>query len=195
MNLFNFFWLNRIHIQDLPLEQAAAELNARLTSSKTARSALQTLEKQHNQEVKKSSDAERSTAMIRSELDDMCKEAGCSRYEDLPEVEERSSKRRQIEVTLKDLDEQLFRLSAGATVEEFVQDSGGIDPDWIEPQLINLSEEINALEDEKSRFNQTIGEERTELTMMDGSARAIELSEDAQTILGKLQTDVERYVH
>lgn len=30
---------------------------------------------------------------------------------------------------------------------------------------------------------------------MDGSARAVELAEDAQTILAKLETDVERYVH
>ena len=30
---------------------------------------------------------------------------------------------------------------------------------------------------------------------MDGSARAVELAEDAQTILAKLETDVERYAH
>lgn len=182
-------------LKELPLEQAATELNARLISSKTAKSELQTLEKQHNLELNKSKDAEGSISKIKSELDDMCEEAGCSRYEELPEVEEHSSKRRQIEVKLNDLDEQLLRLSAGATVEDFIQDSGGIDPDWIEPQVINLNEEINALEEEKSPLNQTIGEERRELKMMDGSARAVELAEDAQTILAKLETDVERYVH
>ena len=31
--------------------------------------------------------------------------------------------------------------------------------------------------------------------MMDGSARAVELAEDAQTILAKLETDVKRYAH
>ncbi|MEA3295219.1 MAG: hypothetical protein U9P81_09690 [Euryarchaeota archaeon] len=85
-----------------------------------------------------------------------------SRYEELPEVEERSLKRWQIEVKLEYLDEQLLRLSAGATVEDFVQDAWEVDPDWIEPQMINLSEEINALEEEKSRLNQTIGEQRKE---------------------------------
>lgn len=54
---------------------------------------------------------------------------------------------------MKDLDEQLLRLSAGATVEDFVQDAWEVDTDWIEPQMINLSEEINALEEEKSRLN------------------------------------------
>ena len=182
-------------LKELPLEQAATELNARLTSSKTARSELQTLEKQQNQEVKKSGDAERSISKIKSALDDMCEEAGCSRHEELHDVEERSSKRRQVEVKLKDLDEQLLGLSAGATVEDFVQDAMGFDPDRIEPQVINLSEESNALEEEKSRLNQTIGEERTELNMMEGSVRAVELAEDAQTILAKLETDVERYAH
>lgn len=182
-------------LKELPLEQAATELNARLTSSKTARSELQTLEKQHHREVKKSGDAQLSISRIKSELDDMCEEAGCSRYEELPKVEEHSLKRRQIEVKLEDLDEQLLRLSAGATVEDFVQDAGEVDPDWIEPQVIDLSEEINVLEEEKSRLNQTIGEQRIELNMMDGSARAVELAEDAQTILAKLETDVERYAH
>ena len=64
---------------------------------------------------------------------------------------------------MEDLDEQLLRLSAGATVEDFVQDARGVDPDRIEPQVINLSEEINALEEEKSPLNQTIGEERRSL--------------------------------
>jgi uncharacterized protein YhaN len=182
-------------LKELPLEQAVTELNVRLTSSKTARLELQTLEKRQNQEVKKSGDAELSLSRIKSELDDMCEEAGCSRPEELPEVEERSSKRREIEVKLENLDEQLLRLSAGATVEDLVQDARGVESDWIEPQMINLNEEINALEEEKSRFNQTIGEQRTELNMMDGSAKAVELAEDAQTILAKLETDVERYAH
>ena len=145
--------------------------------------------------MKKSGDAELRISKIKSELDDMCKEAGCSSYEQLPGVEERSSKRRKIEEKLENLDEQLLRLSAGATVEDFVQDAGGVDPDWIDPEVINLSEEINTLEEEKSRLNQTIGEQRTELNMMDGSARAVELAEDAQTILAKLETDVKRYAH
>jgi uncharacterized protein YhaN len=182
-------------LKELPLEQAATELNARLTSSKTSRSKLQTLEKQQNQEVKKSEDAQLCISRVKSELDDMCEEAGCSRYEELPDVEERSSKRRKIEEKLEDLDEQLLRLSAGATIEDFVQDAVEVDPDWIDPQVINLNEGINALEEEKSRLNQTIGEQRIELSMMDGSARAVELAEDAQTILAKLETDVERYAH
>jgi hypothetical protein len=110
-----------------------------------------------------------------------------SRYKELPEVEERSSKRRKIEGKLENLDEQLLRLSAGATVEDLVQDARVFDPDRIEPQVINLSEEINVLEEEKSRLNQTIGEQRKELNMMDGSARAVELAEDAQTILLRLR--------
>jgi uncharacterized protein YhaN len=182
-------------LKELPLEQAATELNARLTSSKTARSELQTLEKQQNREVKKSGDSELSISRIKSELNDMCEEAGCSRYEELHEVEERSSTRRQIEVQLKDLDEQLLRLSAGDTVEDFVRDARGVNSDSIEPQVINLSEDINVREEEKSRLNQTIGKERNELNTMDGSATAVELAEDAQTILAKLETDVEQYAH
>jgi len=137
-SVFNLAEHVALDLKELPLEQAATELNARLTSSKTARSKLQTLEKQQNQEVKKSGDAELNISWIKSELDDMCEKAGCSRHEELPEVEERSSKRRQIKAKLKDLDKQLLRPSDSATVEDFVQDAREVDPDWIKPQVINV---------------------------------------------------------
>ncbi|MBE0523054.1 MAG: AAA family ATPase [Methanosarcinales archaeon] len=105
-------------LKELHFEQVVTELNARLASSKTAKSELKTLKKQQNQELKKYTDAESSISKIKLDLDVMCKEAGCSRYEELPEVEKRSSKRRQIEEKLEYLDEKLLMLSAGATVED-----------------------------------------------------------------------------
>ena len=182
-------------LKELPLEQAVVELNTRLTNSKTAKSQLETLENQQNQEETKSNDAELYISEIKSKLDDMCKEAGCSKYEELPAVEERSSRRRQTKAKLLEINEQLLRQSAGATVEDFVKDSSDLDPDWIEPQMINLNEKISRLEEEKTQLNRTIGEEQTKLEMMDGSAKAVDLAEDAQTILAKLENDVEQYAH
>jgi hypothetical protein len=57
-------------------------------------------------------------AEIETRLKGMCEEAGCEIYEDLPEAERRSEK--QIETELNNLDERLHQLSAGATINDFV---------------------------------------------------------------------------
>ncbi|MBW1820084.1 MAG: hypothetical protein JRJ60_23345 [Deltaproteobacteria bacterium] len=56
-----------------------------------------------------------------------------------------------------------------------------------------LREEIDALENEKARLDQTIGEEKNELSKMDGSAEAAELVEESQRILARLEADAARY--
>ena len=180
-------------IKGLPVEQAATELNAVLTRSRTAGSEFQSLERQRSQEKERLRNAERSIAETRSKLGGMCEEAGCSRYEDLPEAENRSLKRRQAENGLRALDEQLLKLSVGATVEDFIRETQEVDPDGIDGQMSSLREEIERLEGEKSRIDQTIGEERSELNKMDGSARAADLAEKTQKILAQLETDVEHY--
>jgi len=180
-------------LKDLSAEHVAAELNARLTRSRTAKSQQLATEKQRRQEEGKLRDAKHKIAHIESELDAICKEAGCSNYEELPEAEKRSNMRRRTESDLEDLEERLRKLGAGATVEEFVSDAQKVDPDGIDGQMAKLSEEIKALNEEKSGLDQNIGEERNELSKMDGSARAAELAEDTQRILARLETDAVSY--
>ena len=180
-------------LKDLSAEHAAAELNARLTRSRTAKSQQLATEKHRRQEEGKLRDAKHKIAHIESELDAICEEAGCSNYEELPDAEKRSNMRRRIESDLEDLEERLRNLGAGATVEEFVTDAQKVDPDGIDGQMAKLSEEIKALNEEKSELDQNIGEERNELSKMDGSARAAELAEDTQRILARLETDAVSY--
>jgi len=180
-------------LKDLPAEHVATELNARLTRSRTAKSQQLAMEKQRRQEEDKLRDAKQRIAHIESELDVICEEAGCSDYEELPNAERRSKMRRQIESDLEELEERLRKLGAGATVEEFVTEAQKVDPDGIDGQIEKLSQEIKALNEEKSELDQTIGEERNELSKMDGSARAAELAEETQRILARLETDAVRY--
>ena len=56
-----------------------------------------------------------------------------------------------------------------------------------------LKEKIDALNQEKSGLNQTIGQERNELSKMDGSAHAAEVAEDIQIQIGRLENDIEQY--
>ncbi|MBW1816247.1 MAG: AAA family ATPase, partial [Deltaproteobacteria bacterium] len=177
----------------LPVDQIVTELSARLTRSRSAKSTCDRLDKQQAQEKEKRRDAEERIAGLVSKLNAMCGDAGCSQYGELAEAERRSAKRRALESDLGDLDERLLKLSAGATVEDFICETRTVEPDGIGGRLRELGEEIGALENEKTRLDQTIGEEKNELSKMDGSAGAAELAEESQRILARLEADAARY--
>jgi uncharacterized protein YhaN len=177
----------------LPPDQAAMELNGRLSQARTNRTKMQAIAAQLEKENQAAARAENKIAAVQNRLDLMCREAGCENPAELAEAERRSEMRRRIDSDLAGLDEQLIKLTAGATIEYFVLGALKEDPDGIEPEIQRLNEEIDRLTDEKSRLDQTIGEERNELSKMDGGARAAELAEQAQMLLGRLENDTEQY--
>ena len=180
-------------LKELPAGDGTLELNRRLTLARTAQSQRQTLRKQLAQERSRMDKAVGRIAEIETRLKGMCEEAGCERYQDLPEAERKSEKRKQIEAELKNLDERLHQLSAGATIDDFINQALTVDPDDIDGEIDRLTEETETLNQEKSELDQRIGSERTELDKMDGSARAAELAEEIQFLLGGLENHVEQY--
>ena len=180
-------------LKDLPVEAAAFELNTRLTLARTAESRRQTLQDQLTREKGRLDQSIQAIARTQTRLSAMCQEAGCSSYDELPAAEKRSGKRLQIEADLANLDERLLNLSGGATIDEFITAALTADPDGIQGDIALLNEEIEKLNKEKSDLNQTIGEERNELSKMDGSARAAEMAEDIQIQIGRLENDIEQY--
>lgn len=177
----------------LPAEQIALELNVRLTQAQTAKARQQSLEQQMQQEEEQLRDARSRSVEALARLATLCDEAGCEHYEDLPAAEERSRRRQHIQTRIDQWEEQLRKLSGGVTLEEFIREVQSVDPDGIDPVLNRLGEEIERLNEEKSELDQTIGSERTELSRMDGSARAAELAEEIQGLLARMESDVEHY--
>jgi len=177
----------------MPAEQAAVELNRRLNQTRTAASKKHTFDRQLKAEKKREKKAADTLTDIQSQLDSMCRDAGCDNHQELAEAERRSERRRRIESELAGLDDRLRESSAGATVDEFIKDALLEDPDGINTQIRVLEDSIAAQTLEKSELDQTIGSERTELGKMDGSARAAELAEETQMLLGRIESDVEKY--
>ncbi len=177
-----------------PSEQAAAELHARLNRAGKAEDRHQEFEKQKQQEEEKLKASGNSISAIKAQLATMCQEAGCKSYDDLPAAEKRSKHRQDVQADLKQLEDQLRRLSAGLTIDEFVRDALSVDSDSINPALDRLGEEIDRLVDRKSELDMTIGREENELSKMDGSARAADLAEEAQELIARLEPDVQQYI-
>jgi uncharacterized protein YhaN len=180
-------------LAERPSDEAALELHTRLNRSREARSKLETLQKQLAQERGRLDQASDDILQVGTRLMNKCQQAGCDSADELPEAERRSNRRRQIESDLKKIDARLHKLSAGATVEDFIEEALALDPDGIAGEIDRLTAVIEDRENAKSELDQTIGSERTELSKMDGSARAAELAEEFQVILGGLDTDVTHY--
>ena len=176
-----------------PADEAALELQHRLTRSRDSLSKQETLNKQLEKEQERIKQATEDILQIDVELKSMCKEAFCESIDQLSEAEKRSDTKRRIEADLKTTDQRLLQLSAGATVAEFVKEAAAIDPDSIAGEIERLDGDIQHLNQEKSELDQTIGSERTELSKMDGSARAADLADEIQILLGGLGNDVENY--
>ncbi len=176
-----------------PPEDIALQLHGRLTRSREARTRYVALEKQLADEKQHLETARKTAAEIEIRLARMCEEAGCDDHRQLPEAEKQSQERRALEDQQQSLEAQILALSAGATVEEFVETSAAVDPDAIDPEIQQCEEAIEALTAEKDALGESIGSLRNELSKMDGSAKAATLAEARQEILGRLDPDVRHY--
>jgi len=176
-----------------PADEAALELQHRLKRSRDSLSKQETLNKQLEKEQERIKQATEDMLQIDAKLKSMCKEAFCDSIDQLSEAEKRSDSRRRIEADLNTTDQSLLQLSAGATVGELVKEAAEIDPDSIAGEIERLDEEIQNLDQEKSKLSETVGSERNELSKMDGSARAADLAEEIQILLGGLGNDVENF--
>ncbi|MFZ0724476.1 MAG: AAA family ATPase [Desulfobacterales bacterium] len=180
-------------LADRPPEETALELHARLNRTRENRSKRETLEKQLARERERLGQAREDILEIGSRLEAMCAQAGCERADELAEAERRSTRRRQIESDLKNIDARLHKLSGGATVEDLMAEALAVDPDGIAGEIDCLAAAIEERASARSDLDQTIGSERAELSRMDGSAKAAELAEEFQVILGALDTDVTHF--
>ncbi len=176
-----------------PVEEAAGELQRRLTAGREALSKRLALQKQMDQDQTQLRKADVAVAETETLLGVMCIEAGCQRIDELPEAERRSFRRRQLEDRLRLDEDRLILLGGGSAVEDFINEASALDPDGIGGDIERLKAEIGRLTAEKSDLDQKIGSERTELGRMDGGDRAALIAAEIQTIIGGLEQDVEHY--
>ncbi len=179
---------------DLPPETIASQLNARLASGREDEASRKQLRTQYREKEAELAEAEDAIRSAERELEEMCVLAKCGRMEELEPVERRSDEARLIDGELKAISKELLAFAGGGTVEDLVRDSQEIDPDALPGQISELREHVAAKEDELSQVEQTIGRERNEIARMDGSSRAADAAEKAQSSLAQIRDGMERYV-
>jgi uncharacterized protein YhaN len=179
---------------EVPAEQAAVQLQTRLGCAQTDSARSAELDKQivaHEASLQR---AQSTIARMTERLQHLCRQAGCADFDALPVAEARSTARQQWQHDLAAVEAQLLEQSAGATLEELIQEAEELEVDLLPERLHELTRQRQALEERRSDLEQALGREREILSQMDGSGRAAEAAEQAQALLAELRQGVERYV-
>ncbi len=182
-----------LDLKEGSVDEAVSKLHARLSRSREALTQRVRLTKEKDRQNERIRKSEARIIEMTSALQAMCEEAGCADHNDLPEAEARSMRCRQLDAELKTLEERLYGLCGGLSIDDFAAEARAVDPDEIDGRLLRLAEDMAALREERTSLDQTIGRERNELGKMDGSSKAAVLAQDAQRILAGLERGVEAY--
>jgi uncharacterized protein YhaN len=170
----------------LPAEEAIFKLGGELTRAKTTKALRENLEERLRDWRGKHEKATLEISRLSTTLQVMCEEAGCDRFDELQEAEGGSDAKKELKRQLEEVEQQLFDLASGTDIDNFIMAAEVEDPDSLNPRLALLEEEAVVLAAAKSELDQKIGEERNELSRMDGRGDAAEIAQDIQMCLGEL---------
>jgi uncharacterized protein YhaN len=173
--------------------RAAELLNGRLTHAHKDASTHLGLTERLDSLKKEQEDTQRRLFECRALIESLRQEANCESAASIAETETRAQERKALVRQLNELERQLRKLSAGATLEAFIDEASLMDPDAIDPELQELANATQALEKERSELDQHIGALKATLERMDGRSEAAIHAENAERLLAGLESDVEKF--
>lgn len=181
-------------LQSSGAEAAVEQLYLRLKRSREVSQQRTAFAEQQRKQADRMEHAQQAILQKKSLLQTLCSEAGCTSPDELPAAEERSNRRRQLEQSIHELDEQLQPLLAGVSLDEFLKEANQIDQDSLDTTLQQLGEDCDRLEKNKEELMITVGAERNELERMDGNSTAAESAEHAENLLAAVENDAQHYI-
>jgi uncharacterized protein YhaN len=177
-----------------PYARATMELQQRLEITKKAASRREDLQKQLANAQKRCAAAQDQLRSAEVDLKALCREAKCKSPEELPAIESRALRQRDLRRSLEEIETRLHQEALGKPLEKFIEEALAEDSDELPAAIARLEQQRDEAAQELSQVNQTIGQERNELAKMDGSADAARAQEEAEQLLAQLRDDAERYV-
>jgi uncharacterized protein YhaN len=171
----------------------ASELHRRLTAARAAAAEHAAVSAVLRQNEHDAASARETADGFRDRLAALCREAGCDDPDELPAVEARAARRAELEAERDRLEADLRRLSAGTPLADFVAEVSAADPDALPVALARLAERIESLNRERREADEKVGGHRADLARMDGSAKAADAGEEAESLRARARSSVEQY--
>ena len=181
-------------LKDLDPEAAALALHGRLAGDKESRQEYRLLkdakQKKHIALLKE----QETLAGLREALRLLCMDARVDSADDLPAIEKRVTRKFNLKDKLGTVNERLSELASGQHLEEFVSQVKAHDPDELVAKLDRLATEKQESIKKQKTIVQDIALADKELQSIGGESLAGIIAEEAEGLVGKIESDVEHYV-
>ncbi|OQW95892.1 MAG: hypothetical protein BWK79_00830 [Beggiatoa sp. IS2] len=179
---------------DGTVEQVVPELSNRLNQAEKDVTRYEQLQQRLQAEQRRQVHAREQLQTAQADLQALLQQAHCSDLDALEIAEQQSGQKKSLQRQFIDIEQQLLEQGDGFALIDLSQAAATVDIDQLPGQLQNLAEQIRVIEQERSEFDQKIGELRTLLNQMDGNDAAAQAADEAQLALADIQQLSERYL-
>jgi len=179
---------------DRPVAEAADELLRRANAARVAHEKREGLSARRAERLAEGQSAARQLAELQTRLTALCQEAGCDHPEALPGIEERVAQGRELARQLATVESRLLELGRGLGLNDFQEETTGIDPDELPSLVSEQAARLETLEREKADLHRVIGGLESELKRMDGRSEAALAAEAAEGLSAELENSAREYV-
>ncbi len=140
------------------------------------------------------SESSAELAILKGEMDILCREGGVDAPEELPAVEEKSALKKELKNKLEHVLDNLRELSSGEDLEDFLFRAGSFDPDELKGIVTGLEKNRQEKTPRLEQLIREIFEVELKLRQMDGTSRVPDLEQQVQEQRSLLEGNVEEYV-
>lgn len=123
----------------------------------------------------------------------LCREAAAASASDLPAIEERWRRSADLRQQVAEIDEALFAQAGGASLEAFLTDLSGVEPDGIAGQLAQLDARHGDLSQQAESLRKQVWELDREAKENGGREDAAVANAELQDQKARLEEEVARY--
>lgn len=188
--------INRVapELKSKSAEHAVSELYSQLSRAKNDFVRLEQIKKQFKEKEEELNNTDLSIKQKRANLKILCQQAKCTEEDKLEEIEDKSKKANRLKELIVQSRDHLLSYCGTRSLDEFIKEAENEDVDSVASRLKDAIDSIISYEGTLSEIDRTIGEIENEIKKMSGSAKAAEVNERADGILGGIKKDVERYL-
>lgn len=182
------------NLANKPVAETSGLLTSQLQAARSAEETHRALLKQNCDQQKKLDAAQGRISEINATLDEMCRQAGCELPDQLSEAARRSSRRRDLECSVHDYEQQIISQSGGADLLAFVAEveHEAADVDSLSPRIDELETDIERLGHDRDEVVRQIERAESELRQIDGSGVAAEKAALCESIAARLDDQVQQ---
>lgn len=179
-----------------PADYAASRLQERVSRAQRDRDKQENLRKQIEQAEKAHQSSRKILEETARRLEALQRQARCAEESAIPEIIVKVEQLAGLRKDLTALEEQLLSRGGGLSLEEIVEETGGVDGDALSGMLEGVAGELRENRRGQDELNRIFGATQSEYRekVAGASLEALEAEEEAQGVLAELSVQTEQYL-